>query len=221
LSEIYQYSTTNRKELVEFFPKNYKRVLEVGCGTGGFRDTLKKDIEIWGIEPNKEAANEAMTRGYKVLVGFYEEVAEQCPNNYFDLIVCNDVIEHMLEHEKFLEIIKLKMTPDASIIGSIPNVRYFGNLCKLLLNKDWKYVDNGVLDRTHLRFFTEKSLKRTFANTKYKIEKLSGIQSDFTKWNSFFMCIRNFILLLITIATFGHSKDIQYVQFAFRLKNSV
>jgi 2-polyprenyl-3-methyl-5-hydroxy-6-metoxy-1,4-benzoquinol methylase len=218
LSEIYQYSTTNRKELVEFFPKNYKRVLEVGCGTGGFRDTLKKDIEIWGIEPNQEAANEAMARGYKVLVGFYEEVAEQCPNNYFDLIVCNDVIEHMLEHEKFLEIIKIKMTPDASIIGSIPNVRYFGNLCKLLLNKDWKYVDNGVLDRTHLRFFTEKSLKRTFVEAKYNIEKLSGIQSDFTKWHSFFMCIRNFILLIITIATLGHSKDIQYVQFAFRLK---
>jgi 2-polyprenyl-3-methyl-5-hydroxy-6-metoxy-1,4-benzoquinol methylase len=221
LSEIYQYSTTHRRELVKFLPNNYKRVLEVGCGTGGFRDTLKKDIEIWGIEPNKEAANEAMVRGYKVLVGFYEEVAEQCPNNYFDLIICNDVIEHMLEHERFLELIKLKMTPDASIIGSIPNVRYFGNLCKLLLNKDWKYVDNGVLDRTHLRFFTEKSLKRTFNDAKYSIEELSGIQSDFTRWKTFKMCVRNFALLMIVIATLGNSKDIQFVQFAFRLKNSV
>jgi 2-polyprenyl-3-methyl-5-hydroxy-6-metoxy-1,4-benzoquinol methylase len=221
LSEIYQYSTTSRKELIKFLPNNYKRVLEVGCGTGGFRDTLKTDIEIWGVEPNAEAAKDAMERGYKVLVGFYEEVADQCPNHYFDLIVCNDVIEHMLEHEKFLDLIKLKMAPDASIIGSIPNVRYFGNLCKLLLNKDWKYVDNGVLDRTHLRFFTEKSLKRTFNEAKYTIEELSGIQSDFTKWNNFKMCVRNFVLLMIVFLTFGHSKDIQFVQFAFRLKNSV
>jgi 2-polyprenyl-3-methyl-5-hydroxy-6-metoxy-1,4-benzoquinol methylase len=218
LSNNYQYSSSDRKELKVILPKNYKKVLEVGCGTGGFRDTLNSEIEIWGIEPNTDAAQEAAQRGYKVLVGLYEGVAEQCPNDYFDLIVCNDVIEHMVDYENFLKLIKIKMTSDACLIGSIPNVRYIGNIFKLLINKDWKYVENGVLDRTHLRFFTEKSLKRVFKSEDFKIDTLIGINSDFNKWHSLIKCIRNVGLIGLILLTFGHSRDVRFMQFAFRLR---
>jgi hypothetical protein len=66
------------------------------------------------------------------------------------------------------------------IIASIPNVRYLSNVYNFLIRQDWQYEDCGILDRTHLRFFTKKSMAKTFIDLGYTIESIEGINSIFS-----------------------------------------
>ena len=218
LMNQYEYVLSDRPEIMAFLPEKYDTVLEIGCAKGGFKASLRENVEIWGVEPNPLAAKSAAVMGYKVLVGTYDMVADNCPDEYFDLIICNDVIEHMVDHEKFLNDIKKKMKRNGLIVGSIPNVRYFGNLFKLIILKDWKYEEQGILDRTHLRFFTGKSLYRTFLNNNFEIQRLAGVNSDFRRRLTIRQLCKNTLLLAVILLTFGFFRDLQYLQYGFRLK---
>lgn len=218
MNNKFNYVLSDRQELAALQPADYKTVLEIGCAKGGFKASLRPDVEIWGVEPNPLSAGHAASLGYKVQIGTYDEVADKLPDAYFDLVICNDVIEHMPDHEHFLRVIKAKMNPNASLIGSIPNVRYFGNVYKMLVLKDWKYEGQGVLDSTHLRFFTEKSLRNTFSRCGYEIVKLIGVNSDFERPISLRQVMRNLLLLLVILLTLGHGRDLRFIQFGFSLK---
>ena len=210
-----KYYQGTRGEVLLFLPRQYSRVLEIGCGEGDFRENLNQECEYWGIEPVQTAANIASNKMNKVLVGTYQDVIDELPKNYFDLIICNDVIEHMLDHDEFFQLIKINMSKNASIVGSIPNVRYFWNLFEVLVKKDWKYVDSGVLDRTHLRFFTEKSLKQIFRDNGFEVEKFQGINIGREKAASMKKYFIKFFYHL-TILFFG--QDLKFIQFGFRIK---
>ena len=198
------YSNSTRPEMTQFLPSEYSKVLEIGCNVGNFRQFLSKPCQYWGIEPFEEAANIAKTKIDKILVGFYDNVIDEIPNNYFDLVIANDVIEHMEQPWNFLKSIKEKMTEKASLVLSIPNVRYFYNLKGLLLYKDWKYVDAGILDITHLRFFTEKSIIRLLNENGFEIEMIKGINS---------MKIMKRHLLKHWFIQFIFGTDIKFLQF--------
>ena len=166
--EYYSHTRPEVFRMIDFKPQ---RVLEIGSATGGFR-THFGDVEYWGVEPVREAAEASRSRLTRVLVGFYDEVAEQIPDDYFDLVVCNDVIEHMPNANAFLEKISAKLRAGGRLVGSVPNVRYLPVMFGYLFLKDWKYnPKGGVLDDTHLRFFTRKSLIRTLRETGWQVEK--------------------------------------------------
>lgn len=203
-----------RPEVATFLPKHYTRVLEIGCGEGGFRANLRSDCEYWGVEPVASVAKTAELILDRVLNGTYEAVENELPDGYFDLIICNDVIEHMVSHDQFLNDIRKKMTVDGCIVGSIPNVRYLPVLFSLLVKKEWKYEACGVLDRTHLRFFTERSLRRTFIKHHYDIKVMTGINPIST---TRYRAIWPFIKILLGLI-FG--QDIMFIQFAFRVQPS-
>ncbi len=198
-----------RDELKPFIPKGVKRVLEIGCGEGGFRIHFADDVEYWGVEPNAQVAFLSKEKFHKVLNGTYDDVEEQIPNDYFDLVVCNDVIEHMVDHDVFFEKIKDKISSDGKILMSIPNVRYITNLLSLMFKKDWQYQDAGILDKTHLRFFTEKSLIRTLNEHNYEILKFERINK--VKYKS------SRIIPQILLRLFGQS-DTLYLQFGCLVK---
>ena len=200
-----KYYSGNREDMLAFIPPNSKRILEVGCGEGCFGLRLKQQYnsEVWGIEYNKEAAKKAGDKLDKILTGDVNVLLADLPNSYFDCIVFNDVLEHLIDPYLVLEKIKDKLTENGQIVASIPNIRYIAIIRDLIINKDWKYENSGVLDRTHLRFFTQKSIIRMFESACYKIIKIKGITAN----NNLKFNIFNFI-------TLGFFSDCRFVQFA-------
>jgi len=210
------YYTFSRSKMAELLPENYNRVLEVGCGVGGFANNLEPDCEKWGVEMYAPMAKEAEQKFDHVLTGTYREVEGQLPDNYFDLVVCNDVIEHMPDTEAFLIDIQKKMIHDGYLTGSIPNVRYYRNAINFLLLRDWKYTESGILDRTHQRFYTEKSLKRAFIDAEWDIDLFYGIGNEFY---SGYRSLSTYIfrsLPLIVLMLLGQF-DMRFHQYGFRL----
>ncbi len=194
------------------------RVLEVGCSAGGFSSQIK-GAEVWGIEPNSGAAAVAATKLHKVLVGTYDDVADQLPDNYFDLVIGNDVIEHMPDHDAFFQAIKSKMAPNGRIIGSLPNVRHITALVKLLVMKDWPYSDEGILDRTHLRFFTRKSIERSLVENGYQLERIRGnnsvIKDGFVNSSPIANLVGRGVAVAAIVLTLGYYWDTQFPQYGF------
>jgi 2-polyprenyl-3-methyl-5-hydroxy-6-metoxy-1,4-benzoquinol methylase len=132
-----EYFESNRRVMTDFLPANYSKVLEIGCASGGFREHLNSALEYWGVEPNELAASHAASHLTKVLVGRYDQIEGSLPDHYFDLVVCNDVIEHMVDHVDFFINIKKKVKPGAYLVGSLPNIRHITALIKLLVLRDW------------------------------------------------------------------------------------
>jgi 2-polyprenyl-3-methyl-5-hydroxy-6-metoxy-1,4-benzoquinol methylase len=219
------YFTAHRQQMAAFLPERFDRTLEVGCGDGNFsQHFLSKAKECWGIEPNGVAAETAQMKLARLFVGTFDQFSADLPCDYFDLVVCNDVIEHMPSHDDFLEQIKHNLKTNSVIVGSVPNVRHMTLLIKLLLLKDWPYADDGILDRTHQRFFTEKSLRRTFAEHGFVVERLEGIRSIIKEGVTGLSYGKNLLIRLATVAVIilscGLWRDIQYPQIAFRIRSA-
>ena len=203
-----QYYKQERAEIARLIVGQPKTILDVGCGSGCFKRNISWNCDYYGVEPVHEAACDARSVGIAVYEGLYQDVAGQIPDGMFDMIVCNDVIEHMVDPWMFLEGLKRKLAPGGYVIGSLPNVRYLLNLRDLLLHRDWPYADAGVLDRTHLRFFTLKSARRLFNECHYEIDVLRPSGPD--RFDRLKKVLSPLFLLAGT--------DVLYMQMAFRLK---
>src|ERR1051325_5489453 len=107
------------------------------------------------------AAEEAAQKLDRVLCAPFDERLA-LPEGAFDCIFCNDVLEHLADPYSALRYCRRLLTPEGVLIASIPNIRYFPVLFQLLVKKNWQYEDHGVMDRTHLRFFTKNSILATF-----------------------------------------------------------
>lgn len=209
------YFSHDRQELLPFVPARRARVLEVGCSEGRFSASLPGVDETWGIEPSP-AADAARTRLTHVFHSTFEEAEPELPRAYFDVVVCNDVIEHMPDHARFLASVQKHMAPGAALVGSIPNVRYYRNMFQFLLEKDWHYTDFGILDRTHMAFFTEKSLRKTLDRAGFEVRAMRGINTA----REFYGSGRDRLYLAAAYAlsplTLGWFSDIRHLQFAFQ-----
>ena len=210
------YYANARPEVAVFLPAGVKRVLEIGCGAGFFRRNFTEPVEYWGVEAVPAVARAAESLLDRVLPGTFHDVRDSLPDGYFDLVVCNDVIEHMVDHDAFLHDIQAKMRGGGSrLVGSVPNVRYITNLYSLLVGKDWPYADAGILDRTHLRFFTRRSLERSLRQHGYQLESLAGINGIAVRYRSIPFLIKA-CLTHVVAALVG--RDVLYAQFAFRVR---
>lgn len=204
------YTDKKRIEMITYIPEEAKNIIDVGCAIGTFGKSLKdiRKVNVLGIEINEYAANQAKLHLDNVICGaFQEDLA--LPHKQFDCIVFNDVLEHMVDPFEALLYAKKLLNQKGVIVASIPNVRYFNNIWNLLINKDWKYEKFGILDRTHLRFFTKKSIVKTFENLGYQISTIEGINllEDEHPYQRKKFKILNTIFL-------NHLEDMNYLQFA-------
>lgn len=200
------YYVFGRKEMVEFVPEDARTTLEVGCGEGVFSEEIKKRLgsEVWGIEYDSVAAEKARNKLDAVLHGDVVVLLDQLPDHYFDCIVFNDVLEHLADPFILLTKTKVKLSDHGVIVASIPNVRHISVLKELLIDKNWRYEDAGILDKTHLRFFTKKSILEMFDGLGFDVIRIEGINktSSFRKFH------------LWNILCLGHLSDAMYSQYA-------
>lgn len=194
-----------RTEMIEYLPSNAKKILDVGCGNGAFAFIMKEknNAEVWGIEYMEEQGIEAKSKLDKVFVGMCEDFVDELPDNYFDVIYFNDVLEHLAYPDEVLKKIKTKLSSKGVVISSIPNMRFYGTFRRLLFSKDWKYDDHGVMDKTHLRYFTSKSIRRMFKESGYSINKHEGINKS--------KSLKPYLFYVLTLFT---QLDMRYVQYA-------
>lgn len=177
----FERGSHDRSEILPYIPRDINLVLEVGCGHGAFGKLLKsthKISEVWGVEINYSAATHATECIDKVIIGDFESQTLALPERYFDCVVFNDVLEHFIDPWSALEYTKSLLKPHGKLVASIPNVRFWGNLYHLLIEQDWKYEDWGIRDRTHLRFFTRKSIVRMMKDCNFRVEVINGINSS-------------------------------------------
>ena len=212
------YYQQQRHDMRAYLPENPRRVLEVGCGEGGFSAGIQGAAEKWGIEPNPVAAGVAAGRLDRVLTGRFDDVAGALPRGYFDLIVCNDVIEHMEDHDRFLRDIRAHIAEGGVLVGSVPNMRNYKVLFDLLFLKDWRYQDSGIMDRTHLRWFTKTGLHRSLSESGYDIEILRGMNGSLSPGRAKWAWPRFLFGCLWIGLTLGTARDIIHAQFGFRAK---
>ena len=137
-----------------------RRVLDVGCGYGALaRELRSKGLEVWGIERDPKATAVARDRMERVVVADFTDTAEVATalgEDRFDLIMFSDVLEHTVEPRAVLTGFLRYLAPGGRIIVSVPNVANWVTRFSLLFGR-FTYRDTGVLDRTHLRFFTRRS----------------------------------------------------------------
>jgi spore maturation protein CgeB/ubiquinone/menaquinone biosynthesis C-methylase UbiE len=161
-SKLREYYECPRYELMHFIPQQAQRVLDVGCGAGAFGDTLKKErgaLEVSGIEMVEEAWKKASLVLDRALLGNIETMDLPFEESYFDCIVCGDVLEHLVDPVAALRKLTHVLKPDGIIVISIPNVRFY-DVIRMLSNGAWTYMQQGILDETHLRFYTKSALRR-------------------------------------------------------------
>jgi 2-polyprenyl-3-methyl-5-hydroxy-6-metoxy-1,4-benzoquinol methylase len=170
------YSHLERTEMIHFVPAEAQSVLDVGCGSGVFGAQIKalRGALVWGVESNKSAARVAKNR-LDFVVNQEFTPAMDLHGKKFDCIVFNDVLEHMFDPWSALCFAKDHLTENGTVVASIPNMKLFNTLWNLVVHDEWTYVTSGVLDITHIRFFTRKEMVRLFQISGYSVERIEGI----------------------------------------------
>lgn len=139
------------------------RLLDVGCGAGANARALHTNhpsLRIQGVEPNARAAELAREAGIDVFHGYSSDFLATHPKERFDAVMLSDVLEHIPDPVKFLrELLSFEGTKDATYLISVPNYAVWYNRIYTLLGS-FEYAWSGLYDRTHLRFFTRKSLEK-------------------------------------------------------------
>ena len=169
--------------LLQGVPGEPTYVLELGCAAGAFGQALKArypNAHVTGIEAGHAAAGVAATRIDRVINARFEEVdfaAENLRRGMFDLVIAGDVLEHMVNPWAALTKVRPLIAPGGSLVASIPNVRNLQVIATLALEGRWEYRDRGLLDITHLRFFTLDEIRRMLEETGYVLDTSMAILS--------------------------------------------
>lgn len=167
----------DRAELLPFLPDASKVLLDVGCGSGAFGRLVRAHrphMDLWAVEPDQASARSAEDGFDHVIVGEFPD--DRLPAGLFDVVVCADVLEHMAEPEKALRAAAKAVSSSGIMVASIPNVRHWRAVVwPLLRHGTWTYTERGILDRTHLRFFTRRSMRDFFASCGWSVESVTGI----------------------------------------------
>ncbi|MDB5763993.1 MAG: hyaD 1 [Herminiimonas sp.] len=157
------------------------RVLDLGAAAGalGQHLTLQKQCIVDGVEYDPEQASKASTWYRKLQVANLETalLADHFPKNEYDFIICADVVEHLRDPDFLLKQLQEMLAENGRVLLSVPNIGYAG-VVSSLISGEFEYEAEGILDSTHVRFFTRNSLLRTLAKNGLRVLSLDAISKD-------------------------------------------
>jgi GT2 family glycosyltransferase/glycosyltransferase involved in cell wall biosynthesis/ubiquinone/menaquinone biosynthesis C-methylase UbiE/TolA-binding protein len=176
-----EYFRQERTDVEALIPKDVKRILDVGCGEGilGKRLIEKGAVEVVGIEINPGACNIAERNLTKVINGDIEIMDLPLMDGSFDCIIFADILEHLIDPLSILIKLRRYLSDDGIVVASIPNIGLY-KVINMLADGEWRYGESGILDKTHLRFFTKKEFLKLLSEAGYEMTGISvNIDSEF------------------------------------------
>jgi len=156
-------------------------VLDLGCGSGALGQYLRetRQCTIDGLTWSEAEAAHAQPHYRRVVVANLEtcDLLETFEHNIYDVIVCADVLEHLSQPERVLGACRSLLKSGGRLLTSVPNAGYAGLVAELLQG-EFRYREEGLLDRTHLRFFTRRSLGRFLGEHRWALRELDTIRRE-------------------------------------------
>ena len=174
--EMFSFSDNDSRSIILKMVEAGSRVLEFGCANGNMTRYMSEQMEceVYIVEYEKEAFLQARQYAVDGVCGDilkYEWLEKF--DTEFDYVIFADVLEHLSKPQEVLERVKNILKLDGSVLISVPNIAHNDILIKLY-NNEFQYTPTGLLDDTHIHFFTRKSLKKCCEDAGYKIIKSTG-----------------------------------------------
>lgn len=200
------YYDNQRQGMLGYVTPSAKRILEVGCGHGHFGKLLKEaqSAHVTGIDISPDAIRVAANNLDRTIVINLGVDSLPFEKDEFDCIICNDVLEHLVDPWHVLAELTHSLKPEGEVVASIPNIRHHKVLRPLIWPGDWNYAEIGILDRTHLRFFTRNTIIKLFESSGLQVKLINGINP---RKFPFWLKVLNFMCA-------NALDDMRYVQFA-------
>lgn len=156
-------------------------VLDLGCGTGALGRWLvdRGHTALDGVTFNSAEAEIARKHYRQVVEGDLEtlDLLTAFASRHYDVIVCADVLEHLKNPAVVLEQCKTLLSPEGRLLISVPNAAYAGLIAELM-HGQFRYRDEGLLDKTHLRFFTRSSLLDFLEQAGWQVDSTETVRRE-------------------------------------------
>jgi 2-polyprenyl-3-methyl-5-hydroxy-6-metoxy-1,4-benzoquinol methylase len=180
--------------IFDILPNDTKKILEIGTGSGAMANAYKQinaDVNYVGVEIDPEY--QALSERYcnTVYLENFESPTDSLLHEVddADFIIFSDVLEHMYNPWKVLKNLSERVPEHCRILASIPNIQHWSIQIQLL-NGDFEYADSGLLDRTHVRFFTRKTMVQLFTNNGFSINQVTPRIFNFPNQDAHLSLIR-------------------------------
>lgn len=206
------YFSNIRKDLISLISSDKKglKILEVGAAYGETLYYLKQNgiaSEAVAVDIFEDTKNKQNYKSIdRFIFGDIEKTELPEYHQHFDLILLPDVLEHLIEPKRVLEKLKMYLKEDGQIILSMPNIRHYSAIKKIVLKGDFRYEESGIFDYTHMRFYCRKNIQELLETTGYKVVKQ---QSSIKNFNG------KSLTKLINLITFGVFEEFFSYQYFF------
>lgn len=174
---VSDYYSVLRNEIAPLLPIHFETVLDIGCGRGSTLNWIRHKYagsRVIGVEIDPVVAETAQETIEEILcLDIETNLAELAQyHGKIDVLLLLDVLEHLRDPWSSIMRLRKLLSPSGIVIASVPNVRNLKVILPLVFSGHWKYQDAGILDRTHLRFFTKSSVLELFERSGYVVQSV-------------------------------------------------
>lgn len=206
----YDYHGHARREILQYLPKQFAKVVDVGGSAGGTLSAIRQMVPLARtvcLDADERSLAIALAEGHEAIRC---DLNRELPDVFADadVVLLLDILEHLVDPWSVISAIAAKLRPGTCVIVSLPNVRYWNVSLNLVLRGQWTLQEAGVLDRTHLRFFTrstgaslvqggglmlKKNIPKVAAGRRFKLLNVLtlGVLEDFLSPQNIYVARKN------------------------------
>lgn len=166
------------------------KILDIGCGTGALGAYFEENqkCKVYGVEISERAYLEAKKNIFSVIKGNVEVMDLPYESNFFDVVIMGDVLEHLINPTGSLKKLIDVLKPGGKIYITVPNIRHWKTLSGLVFRDSWDYQSWGILDYTHLRFYTKTSILKMLKSNNLRVINVERVIQKPSKSRVFNSC---------------------------------